>query len=44
MSTAKKIGPASAYKANGYSNRYGHGRIDAAKAVAAAKPWKAKKA
>lgn len=42
-STAKKIGPASAYKANGHSNRYGFGRIDAGKAVAAAKAWKAKK-
>lgn len=38
-STAKKIGPASAYKANGHSNRYGHGRIDAAKAVAATQAW-----
>jgi subtilisin family serine protease len=38
-STAKKIGAASAYKANGHSNRYGHGRIDAAKAVAAAQAW-----
>ena len=36
-STAKKIGPASAYKSNGHSNRYGYGRIDAAKALAAAK-------
>lgn len=38
-SSAKKIGPASAYKANGHSNRYGYGRIDAAKAVAAALAW-----
>lgn len=38
-STAKKIGAASAYKANGHSNRYGHGRIDAAKAVAATQAW-----
>ncbi len=38
--SAKKIGPASAYKANGHSNRFGHGRIDAAKAVALAKAWK----
>ncbi len=38
-SSAKKIGPASAYKPNGHSNRYGYGRIDAAKAVAAAQAW-----
>lgn len=38
-STARKIGPASAYKTNGHSNRYGYGRIDAAKAVAAALAW-----
>jgi subtilisin family serine protease len=43
IGTAKKIGPASAYKANGHSNRYGFGRIDAGKAVAAAKAWKPKK-
>lgn len=42
-STAKKIGAASAYKTNGHSNRYGFGRIDAGKAVAAAKAWKPKK-
>lgn len=41
--SAKKIGPASAYKTNGHSNRYGFGRIDAGKAVAAAKAWKPKK-
>ena len=41
--SAKKIGPASAYKSNGHSNRYGFGRIDAAKAVAATKAWKPKK-
>lgn len=40
IASAKKIGPASAYKANGHSNRFGHGRIDAAKAVALAKAWK----
>jgi subtilisin family serine protease len=39
IDTAKKIGPASAYKTNGHSNRYGYGRIDAAKAVAAAQAW-----
>lgn len=39
IDTAKKIGPASAYKPNGHSNRYGYGRIDAAKAVAAAQAW-----
>jgi subtilisin family serine protease len=38
-STAKKIGAASAYQTNGHSERYGHGRIDAAKAVAAANAW-----
>ena len=38
--SAKKIGPASAYKANGHSNKFGYGRIDAAKAVALAKAWK----
>lgn len=32
--SAKKIGPASAYKTNGHSNKFGYGRIDAAKAVA----------
>lgn len=40
VASAKKIGPASAYKANGHSNKFGHGRIDAAKAVALAKAWK----
>lgn len=40
IASAKKIGPASAYKANGHSNRFGYGRIDAAKAVALAKAWK----
>lgn len=40
IASAKKIGPASAYKANGHSNKFGHGRIDAAKAVALAKAWK----
>jgi subtilisin family serine protease len=32
--TAVKIGPASAYDAGGHSVQYGHGRIDAARAVA----------
>jgi subtilisin family serine protease len=32
--TAVKIGPASAYDADGHSLQYGHGRIDAAGAVA----------
>jgi subtilisin family serine protease len=34
-STARKIGPASAYDPNGHSTRYGWGRVDAAAAVAA---------
>lgn len=34
VASAKKIGPKSAYKANGHSNRFGHGRVDAARAVA----------
>lgn len=38
--SAKKIGPASAYKANGHSNKYGYGRIDAAKALTLTKAWK----
>ncbi len=42
ISSAKKIGPASAYKANGYSNKFGYGRIDAAKAVALVKASTAK--
>jgi subtilisin family serine protease len=42
MASAKKIGPASAYKANGHSNKFGYGRIDAAKAVAQVKASKAK--
>jgi len=40
IASAKKVGPASAYKANGHSNKYGYGRIDAAKAVALAKAWR----
>ncbi len=40
--SAKKIGAASAYKANGHSNKFGYGRIDAAKAVALVKASKAK--
>jgi subtilisin family serine protease len=32
--TAKKIGPAGSYNANGRSREYGYGRVDAAKAVA----------
>jgi Subtilase family len=40
--SAKKIGPASAYKTNGHSNRFGYGRIDAAKAVALVNASKAK--
>lgn len=43
IASAKKIGPASAYKSNGHSNRYGHGRIDAAKAVASLTRAKPKK-
>ena len=42
IASAKKIGPASAYKANGHSNRFGYGRIDAAKAVTQVKASKAK--
>lgn len=42
MASAKKIGPASAYKTNGHSNKFGYGRIDAAKAVAQVKASKAK--
>jgi hypothetical protein len=42
IASAKKIGPASAYKANGHSKKFGHGRIDAAKAVAQVKASKAK--
>lgn len=42
IASAKKIGPPSAYKANGHSNKFGHGRIDAAKAVAQVKASKAK--
>ena len=42
IASAKKIGPASAYKANGQSNRFGYGRIDAAKAVAQVKASRAK--
>lgn len=42
IASAKKIGPATAYKANGHSNRFGYGRIDAAKAVAHVKALKAK--
>jgi subtilisin family serine protease len=42
IASAKKIGPASAYKANGHSNKFGYGRIDAAKAVAQVKASKAK--
>jgi subtilisin family serine protease len=34
--TAKKIGPASAYDAQGHSNDFGFGRVDAAEAVAEA--------
>lgn len=34
--TAKKIGPANSYDAKGHSDKFGFGRIDAAKAVAAA--------
>jgi subtilisin family serine protease len=42
IASAKKIGPASAYKNNGHSNKFGYGRIDAAKAVAQVKASKAK--
>ena len=42
IASARKIGPASAYKANGHSNKFGYGRIDAAKAVAQVKALKAK--
>lgn len=40
--SAKKIGPASAYKTNGHSNKFGYGRIDAAKAIAMVKASKTK--
>ena len=42
IASAKKIGPDTAYKANGHSNKFGYGRIDAAKAVAHVKALKAK--
>jgi subtilisin family serine protease len=42
IASAKKIGPATAYKTNGHSNKFGHGRIDAAKAVALVKASKTK--
>lgn len=42
IASAKKIGPASAYKTSGHSNKFGYGRIDAAKAVALVKASKAK--
>ncbi len=42
IASAKKIGPASAYKTNGHSNKFGYGRIDAAKALAHVKASKAK--
>jgi subtilisin family serine protease len=35
--TADKIGPWSSYKANGHSNNFGYGRVNAARAVAAAR-------
>jgi len=34
--TADKIGPKSAYKPNGHSNKFGYGRVNAARAVARA--------
>lgn len=43
IASAKKIGPASAYKTNGHSNKFGYGRIDAAKALVLVKASKAKK-
>ncbi len=42
IASAKKIGPASAYKASGHSSKFGYGRIDAAKAVAQVKASKVK--
>ena len=42
IASAKKIGPGNAYKASGHSNKFGYGRIDAAKAVALVKASKAK--
>ena len=42
IASAKKVGPASAYKTNGHSNKFGYGRIDAAKALALVKPSKTK--
>ena len=42
IASAKKIGPGNAYKASGHSNKFGYGRIDAAKAVALLKASKAK--
>ena len=35
--TADKIGPKSSYKANGHSNDFGYGRVNAARAVAQAR-------
>jgi subtilisin family serine protease len=40
--TADKIGPASSYNASGHSRRFGHGRVNAAKAVRAAAALKPK--
>ncbi len=42
IASAKKIGPDSAYKTSGHSNKFGYGRIDAAKAVAHVKASKVK--
>jgi subtilisin family serine protease len=42
IASARKIGPASAYKTSGHSNKFGYGRIDAAKAVAHVKASKVK--
>jgi hypothetical protein len=42
IASAKKIGPTSAYKANGHSNTFGYGRIDAANAMAHVKTSKTK--
>ena len=35
--TAVKVGPKSSYKANGHSNDFGYGRVNAARAVAQAR-------
>jgi hypothetical protein len=41
--TADKIGPKNGYKANGHSNDFGYGRVNAARAVAQARRLAASK-